>query len=188
MNMYNLLFGRNPNADILLAIIGLKRHEVERFRDCHMLQDEKQIVVYTRTGGGNRHDYPNARLTQSPLYLHDEDDDFDSTYASYYFKFPPGLEQECADFADVSNRGLSPKFIQHVLAVIERPATPEDTEARNYEEQTREFGRIPLTEVMIFNGHTLVPVTLSAEPSTCCPSFRSTRSCTTIGLACPIKS
>ena len=29
-----------------------------------------------------------------PLYIRDEDDDFDTTYATYYFRFPEGTDLE----------------------------------------------------------------------------------------------
>jgi hypothetical protein len=86
--MYNLLFGKNPETADILKVIGLAESDVERFRDCGVDQAHNQIWVYTRTGGGNREDYPNEALTSSPHYLYDEDDDFDCTYATYYFSIP----------------------------------------------------------------------------------------------------
>lgn len=32
MSFYNLLFGVNPHTDIILALIGLKKCDIERFR------------------------------------------------------------------------------------------------------------------------------------------------------------
>lgn len=86
MNMYTILFGTNPNADMILAAINLTKDDAERYRDCWV--EENRICIRTRTGGGNREDYPNETLTSHPNYLYDEDDDFDSTYATYYFKLP----------------------------------------------------------------------------------------------------
>jgi hypothetical protein len=56
-----------------------------------MRGEDPVIVVYTRNGGGNRDDYAETtdRLQAHPFYIEDYDDDFDRTYASYVFQFPP---------------------------------------------------------------------------------------------------
>lgn len=115
MSLYNTLFGVNSAAPLMLATLGLTANDVPRFRDCYI--DGDRIVIYTRTGGGNRDfygseeecraNYPeyfdgkeaptgpwNSTLTENAYYLYDEDDDFDSTYACFYFKFP---EEYAAD-------------------------------------------------------------------------------------------
>src|SRR3990167_2492115 len=102
--MYTMLFGQNPVARELLEVLGLRPSDVGRFRDAVLLED--CIAVYTRNGGGNREHYENANgtdagegcpctgciitfhLPKHPLYLRDQDDSFDNTYATVYFKFP----------------------------------------------------------------------------------------------------
>ena len=113
MSLYNLIHGTNPIAPILLHALG--NPDVPRFRDIYV--DDDKIALYTRTGGGNRDyyeceercraNYPeyfegdeppdgpwNADLRALTGYLYDEDDDFDSTYATFYFEIP-------AAFADM---------------------------------------------------------------------------------------
>jgi hypothetical protein len=88
MSFYNLVHGENPFADVLLAIVGLTRGDVPRYRDCYWTGSE--IAIHTRTGGGNRDAYEggNSELQDMALYLRDEDDDYDSTYATFYFSMP----------------------------------------------------------------------------------------------------
>ena len=109
MSLYNMLFGVNSAAPALLATLGLTVNDVPRFRDCFI--EGNNIVIHTRTGGGNRdyydseencrRNYPeyftgvddpdgpwNSALTNNAFYLHDEDDDFDCTYANFHFRFP----------------------------------------------------------------------------------------------------
>ncbi len=111
MSFYTAVFGQNQAADAILATLGLTREDVGRFRDCFVTEGE--IAVYTRNGGNNREcccsDGPACgaecrnpdtaqcactgcvithRLPSHPLYVRDEDDDFDSTYATIYFRFP----------------------------------------------------------------------------------------------------
>lgn len=86
MSLYNMIFGVNRAAPMLLAVLGLKTNDIPRFRDCFLAGD--RIVIHTRTGGGNRDYYSNSGLTKNAFYLYDEDDDFDSTYANFYFRFP----------------------------------------------------------------------------------------------------
>lgn len=78
-----------------------------RFRDAWVeVQDGKVVIaLYTRNGGGNREHYTSEdveaginctctgciatyHLPSHPDYLYDEDMEFDSTYATFYFKIP----------------------------------------------------------------------------------------------------
>jgi len=95
MSFYNMLHGENSKADMLLAILGTSKSAIPRYRDCYL--SDGKIIIHTRTGGGNRdcYDAPNedneegpwnSDLRSLPGYLRDEDDDFDSTYADFYFE------------------------------------------------------------------------------------------------------
>lgn len=104
MSLYNMLFGVQPTASIALAVLGLNETQVPRFRDAYFAwdddsQSEPVIVVYTRTGGGNREHYDapcednpdgpwNCTLQELPGYIRDADDDYDSTYATFHFRVP----------------------------------------------------------------------------------------------------
>lgn len=128
MSLYNMMFGVNHMAPILLKTIGLDANDVPRFRDAFLQNDH--IVIHTRTGGGNRdfyesletcqenypedftgEDYPdgpwNSDLTCNQYYSHDEDDDFDSTYANFYFNFPPEYESDLKALSE-SNSTYTP--------------------------------------------------------------------------------
>lgn len=102
--MYNMIFGFHPNAGYLMGSLELDPNLVPRFRDCFMVGDE--IVVLTRTGGGNRETYDgvseegeprNSYLREHPLFLRDEDDELDSTYANFYFSVPDSIKDEVAE-------------------------------------------------------------------------------------------
>jgi hypothetical protein len=109
VSLYNMLFGVNGAAPVLLAMLGLTENDVPRFRDCYI--EGEHVVIHTRTGGGNRDfydseescrdNYPdyfggedepkgpwNSTLKENPFYVYDEDGDYDSTYANFYFRFP----------------------------------------------------------------------------------------------------
>lgn len=121
MSLYNMLFGVNAGAPLLLATLGLNVGDVPRFRDCYIEGDK--IVIYTRTGGGNRDYYDseqscrdcypeyfegadtpsgpwNSDLQENEYYLYDEDDDFDCTYASFYFRFPEAYDADLKAIAE----------------------------------------------------------------------------------------
>jgi hypothetical protein len=89
--LYNVLFGTNSLANALLNVLWrVQKFDSGRFRDAYLNEDGTQIVVYTRNGGGNR-EYQEEAITSMqnhPCYLRDEDDDFDCTYAYFYFKVP----------------------------------------------------------------------------------------------------
>ena len=86
MSLYNILFGEGDSTEFLLKLLDAERGDFGRFRATYVTED--YIVVHTRCGGGNREDYFPEWVTDHPLYSHDEDDDFDCTYADIYFKHP----------------------------------------------------------------------------------------------------
>lgn len=61
-----------------------------RFRQVTVYPDEPLVVVRTRTGGGNRVEYlyENEHLRTLEGFDHDEDDDFDKTYAYWHYNIP----------------------------------------------------------------------------------------------------
>ena len=123
MSLYNAIFGQNPFSSVLLQMLGTTRGAVPRYRDCYLLAGGKQIVIHTRTGGGNRDSYErggesqveynpdgpfNDDLRALPGYTSDEDDDFDSTYADFYFDVPEAFVEQIAllkDLGTVQNPG-----------------------------------------------------------------------------------
>lgn len=94
MSLYNMIHGVNPTAPILLMMAGFNPKALEeikdflRFRDCYGSKDGTEIIVYTRIGGPNRHTRAKAveLLRSNPNYVRDEDDDFDNTFASFYYR------------------------------------------------------------------------------------------------------
>lgn len=128
MSLYNMMFGANPNTHAYLKMLGLTPADVPRFRDCFLSKTDDGdvlIAIHTRTGGGNRdyyeseegcrYNYPeyfkgediptgpwNDDLRSVPGYLRDEDDEFDSTYATFYFKVPELYADAVKALADES--------------------------------------------------------------------------------------
>lgn len=98
MSQYNMLHGYSPNAGGVLKALDVDLSKVQRFRDAGFAKDGDSHVlrIFCRTGGGNREDYANEHLTSHPLYLRDHDDDYDCTYAHYYFKIPQTVLDELA--------------------------------------------------------------------------------------------
>jgi hypothetical protein len=107
MSLYGIVFGdddRSQRGATLLAMLGFESFgDVGRFRDAWVERggdDQPVIAIYTRNGGGNRGcwgehlDGPctgciaEHELPQHPLYLRDADDEFDTTYATFYFRAP----------------------------------------------------------------------------------------------------
>lgn len=159
MSLYNMLFGRNGQSDLLLAVIGLKQVDIERFRDCHVEDEGKAISVYARTGGGNRADYPQVTLYSNPLFVRTEDDDFDSTYATFYFRVPEEFVSDVAGLSDPLTYGLRPEFAHHIAATLRRAPTDEDKQRAAYDAERERLRR---TSHQMANGHTFVPLTDSA--------------------------
>lgn len=128
MSLYNMLFGMNAAAPVLLAMLGIDANDVPRFRDCFLSEDRKQIIIHTRTGGGNRDDYEdeNSSLQSLPGYQGDEDDDFDCTYANFRYAVP----EKFAHLIDKLPEGVDPaKRWQETLENL-KTATPDDPQVK----------------------------------------------------------
>lgn len=122
--LYNLLHGTDVLVPLLLPALGYRSPgEVPRFRDCYLDGDE--IIILTRTGGGNRAYYENLAscrtcypqyftedvddpphgpwnddLRKNQYYIRDEDDSFDSTYALFHFRFPEELKAVLTEISE----------------------------------------------------------------------------------------
>lgn len=115
MSLYNVLFGKNPLSTIVLEALGTSEDAVPRFRDAYYDGEANRLVIHTRTGGGNRDfydsedacrdSYPeyfngdeppsgpwNSDLRSLPGFLYDRDDDFDCTYADWFYTVPAAFE------------------------------------------------------------------------------------------------
>jgi len=111
MALYDIAVGdghQHERGAVLLAVLGAPH--VARFRDAWVEKsaDGPVVAIYTRQGGGNRECYCedygrahpdpscyaacNEELARHPLYIRDADDDFDSTYATFYFRAPDDPE------------------------------------------------------------------------------------------------
>lgn len=94
MSLYSAVFGENPAGQDLVDLLNeVQPIQVGRYRDAWVERDGDTLAirVHTRTGGGNREDYEdeNGSLQDHPWYLRDADDDFDPTYADFYFRPDP---------------------------------------------------------------------------------------------------
>lgn len=150
MSMYNAIFGVNPLTPILLAALNLNHKAVPRFRDCYLAEDGTQIAVYTRMGGGNRghwdfwtDDNENPctagpecpcpgcvaeyKLAAHSQYIRDEDDDFDCTYATYYFDTPPDCIELFREIA-FAHEQRDPQAMQAALIKKLESHTPKELE------------------------------------------------------------
>lgn len=92
MSLYNMMNGVNQATFFILPMLGEGHPDTyPRFRDCFVNteNEEPEIHLYTRVGGGNRNEgYGEEELYNHPNYLTTWDDDFDSTFATYSFSVP----------------------------------------------------------------------------------------------------
>jgi len=135
--LYNSLFGVNPGSAIVLKILKAEGlGSIPRFRDAYIEfnEDTKKLefVVFTRTGGGNREEYEgeNDAMASHSLYLRDKDDDFDSTYAYFWFKVPEKYESLVASvYEEVGAKPAFQDAFNEKLEEIKR-LTPEQMRSK----------------------------------------------------------
>lgn len=140
MSLYNMMFGKNGWSDLVLALLNMRESDVERFRNCEIDFESKTIGITARTGGGNREEYANEKLTSHPCYLYDEDDDFDCTYAYYYFKIPDDIVDDIIKLGDIEKNGVPASIVKKYNDVMNRPETPGDKYKREYDNQRKYIG------------------------------------------------
>jgi hypothetical protein len=131
MSLYHAVNGVNNAVWFILPMLNIHPDNIGRFRDCwagKATNDDKEvdqfktpiktikgnvneriITIYTRTGGGNRECYieENKDITKINGFINDEDDNFDCTYAYWYFKVPNEFTK---DFDIYVNTGDITKF------------------------------------------------------------------------------
>ena len=124
MSFYNLVCGVTHATFFVLPVLGKHPGEYPRFRDCFIGDPEHsgtegKIIVYTRTGGGNREGYAeeNAVLTEMDGYLFDYDDDFDSTFANWVFNVPERWRPDVDAFLAGDLKKISPEYVDLLIAV-----------------------------------------------------------------------
>lgn len=156
MSLYNMLFGVNPLSGIVLESLGLTPTDVPRFRDAYYDAELNRLVIYTRTGGGNREYYDskysrleslsgyagedpsdedlagpyNDDLRDIVGFMYDEDDDFDCTYAYFYFAVPVAFEPIFDTMRDLgAGKDLNPtERFQKMIVDLQKGNVNEDTD------------------------------------------------------------
>ena len=130
MGLYNAIFGKNPMSNGLLAVLGLTQADFARFRDCYI--EGETVAVYTRLGGGNRECYQATieQIQSHPLYLRDVDDDYDCTYATFYFRIPEEMKAAIAGLVAKDEVAPADKWKQFFADLNAGTQTPEVERAK----------------------------------------------------------
>jgi len=150
-----MLFGVNNLAPLVLNALNLTGNDVPRIRDAYLDVETDELVIYTRTGGGNRDYYENKDsriaeysdadtvgpynedLQNHPNYLRDEDDDYDSTYALFYFSIPEEFKPIFQTLTELNVSVEKPmeKFQKMISNLESGKNTPETDRALNVGKQ-----------------------------------------------------
>jgi len=135
MSLYNMLFGTNPFSGVLLQMLGTTTDSIPRYRDCFLSEDGTEIIIHTRTGGGNRDAYEkggeyweegqidNDTLRAIPGFKHDADDDFDCTYADFHYTIPEPFKDQVALLKDLGAVANPAEWWREVLDGLRKSDT-----------------------------------------------------------------
>lgn len=116
MSLYDTIFKRHAKSVAILAMLGLIKSDVGRFRNCFVINNK--IAVYTRNGGDNRKDFQGVfdTLSRHTCYIGNEDDTFDSTYATIFFSFPKEFSEELKKIASGEEFIPSERWLEAIEA------------------------------------------------------------------------
>lgn len=128
MSMYDLMIGEYPAAHALLATLGYSPARVGRYRDCFPLNGK--LIVFTRTGGGNRSHYEieNDALTMHQNYVRDWDWERDSTYA--LFEFEPAIGPTFARAVELYGERDPSVELDRAMAQLQSGEIPPDKQVK----------------------------------------------------------
>jgi hypothetical protein len=135
--MHGMIFNVDQDrVGMCLSLAGFtSTSQVGRLRDAWIEKDsdgEPIIAVYTRNGGGNREHWDDDdddveagkdcdctgciatyQLPAMEQYIRDVDDDFDRTYATFYFRAPPEFRDSMLDVAS-DHINMSEKWLEAI--------------------------------------------------------------------------
>lgn len=192
MSMYDLVAGdgnQQARGRVLLALIGSP--DVGRFRDAWVERSPETgdplIAVYTRNGGGNRECFcaegdhetygpctaeVGEALTRHPAYVRDADDEFDSTYATYWFRV---LDDEARELLR-AHAGAPVDMSERWLAAIDRLTAAAASNALDGGccEDCTEIGRLAIHEVTPSRPELFTEPVVHRRPrdKTTCPDYK----------------
>lgn len=132
--LYNVLFGRQPDAGLLLMLLNVvHKTDPGRIRDgwVEIEGDWYSWRIHTRNGGGNREWQAKAieSMRSHPWYSRDEDMAFDTTYADFWFTPPRDwAEQVCAVMNDGDDQDVDPEALR--LRIESQAVRPVDMSER----------------------------------------------------------
>ena len=112
MSLYNILFGENKEASVLLGMLGVNKEYFERYRDIDLIENATKIRVLTRLGGSNRDNFQETwnKIQRHGLYIKDYDDDFDCTYAYIEYAIPKNFKETARKMFEGEPVSFSDKF------------------------------------------------------------------------------
>ena len=124
MSLYNMLFGTNEEAPVLLGMLSVNKEYFSRFRDVELIESGTKIRVFTRLGGGNREEYKENwdKIRKHELYLKDYDDEFDTTYAYIEFNIPEQYKETAKKMFKEEPVSFQKKF-EKELSEMQIPGT-----------------------------------------------------------------
>ena len=115
MSLYNMIKGFSPACLLVMPMLGRKRDEWPRFRDCFIAKngDTREIHIFTRVGSANQNcGYGEDELYKDPNYLRFVDCGEDTTYGTYIFKCPAKWEKDFDRINDGNLSELSPEYYE----------------------------------------------------------------------------
>lgn len=124
MSLYNILFGENKEAPVLLGMLGVNKEYFRRYRDIDLIENATKIRVFTRLGGSNRDDFQETwnKIRRHGLYITDYDDDFDCTYAYIEYAIPKKFKETAKKMFEGEPVSFSNKFNKE-LEEMNKPGT-----------------------------------------------------------------
>lgn len=128
--LYNMVFGTDPSAPFVLAMLSIPPKTIPRLRDAYPHFGKKKFAIITRCGSKYHDEYREQvdALRAHPEYVEDYDDPFDDTYCTFIFEIPVEYRErflaEMAKYPDRKTLEVGERFQEAIGEIREGKRGP----------------------------------------------------------------
>lgn len=128
-----------PREDILLAVLGLRRYDIEALFNVANIPDGSRIRIRTRGGGENRPRVTNDAMRALPSWINSVDDPENPDFCIDVFNVAATWRTDITKLPTIVPDGMRPQFAAMIATTLNRMPTPDDEAGGGVDIEERDF-------------------------------------------------